>query len=254
MEGPNSKTNFFQVYQSESNISGMNRWSKSTQNEDQEQQDTLFHIESDEFLVAAKALAKFHQDRADTEARAKELGLQLALQQERACELKKKVDAAKRRSAELRAEYQRSEKRLLEILTNHREIPLMRARIKELQIVLPAQEQEIKLQVEMQSEKLKQELELKEQGHRELLEQKAKQLERDLKALRQVLAQEDESRCFYNLEEQYREELEKIRTDHEQQLAHEKATVHVKCLMNIEELQKKIQILKKEIQQVEDEI
>ena len=61
MEGPNSKTNFFQVYQSESNISGMNRWSKSTQNEDQEQQDTLFHIESDEFLVAAKALAKFDQ-------------------------------------------------------------------------------------------------------------------------------------------------------------------------------------------------
>lgn len=39
----------------------MNRWSKSTQNEDQEQQDTLFHIESDEFLVAAKALAKFDQ-------------------------------------------------------------------------------------------------------------------------------------------------------------------------------------------------
>ena len=51
--------------------------------------------------------------------------MQLALQQERACELKKKVDAAKRRSAELRAEYQRSEKRLLEILTNHRKLYLI---------------------------------------------------------------------------------------------------------------------------------
>ena len=84
---------------------------------------------------------------------------------------------------------------------------------------------------------------------RYLVDQKSKQLERDLKALRQILAQEDDSGIFESLREQvrvlssfcqtwkldyfvirqHRDELDHLRVELQNELEHQRVNMHNKC-------------------------